>query len=637
MPQVKLPDGSEKSYPEGTLLIDVARDIGERLAKAAVAAKVNGELVDLTPPLTTDIELSIVTADAPEGLEVMRHSASHIMAAAVQRLYPEAKFAIGPAIEDGFYYDFDLPVTLSDDDLPKIEEEMARIAEEAHPFVRRELSKDEAIRLMEEKGESYKVEMIGELPEGETISFYDTGDFVDYCRGPHVPTSKSIGAFKLTSVAGAYWRGDEHRGIMLQRVYGTAFPKKKALAEHLKRLEEAKKRDHRFLGKQLDLYSTHDEVGAGLIHWHPKGALVRHLIETFWRDEHLKRGYDLAYTPHIASERIYEISGHLENYAENMYAPMDIDGHPYRLKPMNCPGHIKIYQTQIRSYRDLPLRYAELGTVYRYERSGTLHGMLRVRGFTQDDSHIFCTQEQLPQEVAGILDLVDFLMSAFQYQYKVKLATRPEKSLGTDQEWEWSTNALIEALKLRDQEYEVDEGKGVFYAPKIDVVLLDALGREWQGPTIQVDLNLPKRFDASYVGPDGEKHETVIVHRTVLGSMERFIGGLVEHFGGAFPLWLAPVQALVLPITDAHHEYGKQVVQTMADRGLRVKMDDRNEKVNLKIREAIGQKVPYMLIVGDREAANGTVAVRSREDGDVGAKAMEEFILEAQNRIDNKT
>ena len=635
MAQVKLPDGSVKEYPEGTPLIDVARDIGKRLAQAAVAAKVNGELVDLSTTLDRDIEFSVVTGETDEGQEVLRHSTSHVMAAAVQKLYPDAKFAIGPSIKDGFYYDFDLPQTISEDDLPKIEAEMKRIVREDLPFERKVLSRSEAIEAMKTRGECYKLELIEDI-EDERISFYQAGEFLDLCRGPHVLSAGRIAAFKLISVAGAYWRGDETNRHMLQRVYGVAFADRKTLDEHLAKLEEAKRRDHRVLGKQLDLYSVHEEVGAGLIHWHPKGALIRHLIESFWRDEHLKRGYDLVYTPHIASERIYAISGHLENYAESMYAPMDIDGQPYRIKPMNCPGHIKIYQTQIRSYRDLPMRYAELGTVYRYERSGTLHGMLRVRGFTQDDSHIFCTQEQLAGEVADILALVDFMMDAFQYQYKVKLATRPEKCLGTDEEWAWSTQALIEALRLRDQDYDVDEGGGVFYAPKIDVVLLDALGREWQGPTIQVDLNLPKRFNATYVGSDGDAHETVIVHRTVLGSMERFIGGLVEHFAGALPLWLAPVQALVLPITDAHHPYGQRVVEQLRSAGLRAKLDGRGEKVNFKIREAAGQKIPYMLVVGGREEQNGAVAVRTREDGDLGPKPVDTFIEEAQALIADK-
>ena len=635
MAQVKLPDDSVKEYPEGTPLIDVARDIGKRLAQAAVAAKVNGELVDLGTTLDRDIELSIVTGDTAEGQEVLRHSASHVMAAAVQKLCPDAKFAIGPAIEDGFYYDFDLPQTFSEDDLPKIEAEMERIVREDIPFERKVLSRDEAIEAMKARGECYKLELLDEI-EDERISFYQTGKFLDLCRGPHVPSTGRVAAFKLTSVAGAYWRGDETNRHMLQRVYGVAFADRKALDEHLAKLEEAKRRDHRVLGKQLDLYSVHEEVGTGLIHWHPKGALIRHLIESFWCEEHLKRGYDLVYTPHIASERIYEISGHLENYAEHMYAPMDIDGQPYRVKPMNCPGHIKIYQTQIRSYRDLPIRYAELGTVYRYERSGTLHGMLRVRGFTQDDAHVFCTQEQLAGEVAGILALVDFMMDAFQYQYKVKLATRPEKSLGTDEEWAWSTQALVQALRLRDQEYEVDEGGGVFYAPKIDVVLLDALGREWQGPTIQVDLNLPKRFNATYVGSDGAEHETVIVHRTVLGSMERFIGGLVEHFAGAMPLWLAPVQTVVLPITDAHHPYGQRVVEQLRSAGLRAEFDGRSEKVNFKIRGAAGQKIPYMLVVGGREEQSGTVAVRSREAGDLGPKPIDTFIEQTQALIADK-
>ncbi len=637
MPNVKLPDGSTLQLPDGVSLADAAREISEGLARAALAAKVNGALTDLAATLNEDAEIEFLTPASPEGLEILRHSAAHVMAAAVQRLFPDAKFAIGPAIEDGFYYDFDLPETLSEDDLGKIEAEMKALVKQKLPFVREDATKAEALELMKRLGQDYKVEMLEEMADDEPVSIYRTGEFVDLCRGPHVPHSGKIGAFKLTSVAGAYWRGAESRGIMLQRVYGAAFPDKKALQEHLKRLEEAKKRDHRVLGKQLDFYSTHDDVGAGLIHWHPNGAMVRHLIETFWRDEHLKRGYQLVYTPHIASEKIYEISGHLENYAENMYSAMDIDGQPYRLKPMNCPGHIKIYQTSVHSYRDLPIRLAELGTVYRYERSGALHGMLRVRGFTQDDSHIFCTQEQLADEVAGILDLVDFMMDAFHYDYVVQLATRPEKSLGTDEEWEWSTQALVTALEKRNQAYTIDEGGGVFYAPKIDVKLLDALGRQWQGPTIQVDLNLPKRFNVTYVGPDGEKHETVMVHRTVLGSMERFIGGLLEHYAGAFPVWLAPVQAIVLPITDAHHPYAGRVAERLRGAGLRVELDARNEKVNLKIREAIGRKIPYMLIVGDREAQSESLSVRTREEGDVGVRTVDAFLSEIQTRIAQRT
>ncbi|MBM4045467.1 MAG: threonine--tRNA ligase, partial [Planctomycetes bacterium] len=620
MAKVTLPDGSVREYQDGTTVGEIANDIGSKLGKAAIAGKVDGQLVDLVYRVQRDAPVSIITDDSPEGLDILRHSASHIMAEAVGHLFPGIKFGIGPSIEDGFYYDFDVKEPFTQDDLAKIEAEMKRIIEADLPFQRSEMSRAEASRRMEERGQAYKVELLRDLPE-EVASFYAHGDFVDLCRGPHIPKAGRIKAFKLLSVAGAYWRGRE-TNPMLQRIYGTAFATKRDLDAYLAKIEEAKRRDHRVLGKALDLYSVHEEVGPGLVHWHPKGALVRHLIESFWKDEHLRRGYQLVYTPHIASERIYRISGHLENYAENMYAAMDIEGQPYRLKPMNCPGHIMIYKTALRSYRDLPLRYAELGTVYRYERSGVLHGMLRVRGFTQDDSHIFCTREQLPNEVAALLDLVDYMMKAFGYTYNLKLSTRPEKSLGTDEEWEWSTGALRQALEMRGAKYVVDEGAGVFYAPKIDVVLLDALGNEWQGPTIQVDLNLPKRFHTTYVGPDGAEHETVIVHRTVLGSMERFIAGLIEHFAGAFPLWLAPVQVEVMPITDAQSAYAQEVTQRLLAEGFRAHGDLRNEKIGFKIREATLAKVPYMLVVGDREVAQKKVAVRSRKSGDEGAAEL---------------
>jgi threonyl-tRNA synthetase len=488
---------------------------------------------------------------------------------------------------------------------------------------------------MKAAGQNYKVELIEGLPAGDQPSFYTHGGFTDLCRGPHLPSTGAAGAFKLLNVAGAYWRGDE-KNAMLQRVYGTAFWNQQDLDAHLKKLEEAKARDHRVLGKQLDLFSVDDEIGPGLILWHPNGAMVRNVVENFWRSEHLKRGYVFAYTPHIASEKIYEHSGHLENYAENMYASMDIEEKPYRLKPMNCPGHIKIFQSRTRSYRDLPIRMCELGTVYRYERSGVLHGMLRVRGFTQDDAHIFCTPEQLSAEVAGVLDLVHAMMTAFGYTYRVFLATRPEKYLGTEQEWSRATAALVKAMESYDLKYEVDEGGGVFYAPKIDVKLLDALGREWQGPTIQVDLNLPKRFQVHYIGADNAEHEAIMIHRTVLGSMERFIGGLIEHYAGAFPLWLAPEQARVLPIGEAQAEYAGRVHQALRQAGLRAELQVTNEKIGAKIRQATMDKVPYMVILGAREAEQNAVSLRHRKDGDLGVMTVDSLVEKLKRETEEK-
>jgi threonyl-tRNA synthetase len=569
-------------------------------------------------------------------LHAMRHSASHVMADAVGSLFPTAKFAIGPAIEDGFYYDFDLTRPLTPEDLAVIEAKMRAIIAANLPFERRELSPEDARAHF--KDQPYKLELIEgilagqESEDGEALetappalSIFKHGDFEDLCRGPHLASTGLIGPVKLLSVAGAYWRGDEHRQ-MLQRIYGTAWENQAELDQYLWKMEEAAKRDHRKLGKDLDLFSTNPNIGAGLVLWHPAGAIIRHQIETFWKEEHIKRGYQLVYTPHLASEEIYKISGHLEAYGDMMYSPMDIDGNPYRAKPMNCPGHICIYQSSMRSYRDLPVRYAELGTVYRYERSGALHGLLRVRGFTQDDSHIYCTPEQLKQEVNGVLDLTEFMMKTFGYRYHAYLATRPAKSIGTDEEWSFATNALREVLEERGMPYDVDEGGGVFYAPKIDVKLWDALGREWQGPTCQVDLNLPVRFNITYIAEDGKEHRAIMIHRTVLGSMERFIGGLIEHYGGAFPLWLAPVQAVVIPIADRHNEYARQVAAALQDVNLRVKVDDSSNRMQAKIRDAQMQKVPFMLVVGDKEAAAQAVAVRSREDGDLGPKPLQEFI-----------
>jgi len=544
-----------------------------------------------------------------QKLETMRHSASHVLAEAVLSLFPDAKFGIGPATRDGFYYDFDLPRPLTPDDLPIIESKMREIIAADLPFSREEVAKEKARALF--AAQPYKLELIDEIPD-EKVGLYRQGAFLDLCRGPHVGSTGEIKAFKLVSIAGAYWRGDEHRP-MLQRVYGVAFDTEEALAEHLNRLEEAAKRDHRKLGKELDLFSLHEEAGPGLVHWHPKGAVIRRVIEDFWKDEHIKRGYDIIYTPHIAKVDLWKTSGHWEFYRDYLYSPMDVEGQEYIIKPMNCLGHILIYKTRKRSYRELPLRYAELGTVYRYERSGVLHGLSRVRGFTQDDAHIFCRFDQLEDEVAAVLDLALFMVDTFGFEsYQVFLSTRPEKYAGDTKVWEEATDTLARALTRQKLAYEVDPGEGVFYGPKIDIKFEDAVGRGWQGPTIQVDFNLPQRFDVNYVGEDGQEHMVAMVHRTVLGSMERFLASLIEHYGGAFPLWLAPVQVTVIPIADRHLEYARKLEAELKSGGVRVVVDERSETVNLKIRQAQLEKIPYMLVVGDREIAEANVSVRLR-------------------------
>ncbi len=564
-------------------------------------------------------------------LEKMRHSAAHVMAEAVQSLFPEAKFGIGPAIEDGFYYDFELPRALVPDDLPIIEAKMKEIIAAESVFVREEMDKARALQFFSDQ--PYKLELIEELPD-ETVTIYRQGSFVDLCRGPHVNSTGNIGAFKLTSIAGAYWRGDEKRP-MLQRIYGVAFDTQPELEDYLARLAEASKRDHRKLGKELDLFSLHDEAGPGLVHWHPKGALVREIIEDFWKEEHRKRGYDIVYTPHIAKVDLWKTSGHWDFYRENLYSPMDIEGQEYIIKPMNCLGHILMYKTQLRSYRNLPLRWAELGTVYRYERSGVLHGLARVRGFTQDDAHIFCRPDQLEAEVTQVVELACFMLDTFGFRdYELLLSTRPEKYAGTIQRWEEATEALRKVLQRLELGYTIDPGEGVFYGPKIDMKLKDALGRLWQGPTIQVDFNLPQRFDVNYIGDDGSEHQVVMVHRTVLGSMERFMACLIEHYAGAFPVWLSPVQAVIIPIADRHLDYAHHLAGELREGGMRVQVDDRSERMNLKIREAQLGKVPYMLVIGDKELDSSTVSLRLRNGEDLGSLTASEFMSRAKSVIE---
>jgi threonyl-tRNA synthetase len=565
-----------------------------------------------------------------EELYRLRHSAAHVLATAVTELFPEVKVAGGPPIEGGFYYDFGREQPFTPEDLVRIEGRMREIVAANQPFEYLETTVDEARARFEQAGEKYKLHFLSQIPPGAKVTYYRNGPFLDLCRGPHLRSTGDVKAFKLTHVAGAYWLGNE-RNEMLQRIYGTAFLSQAELDQHLQRIEEALRRDHRRLGRELDIYSVHEEVGPGLILWHPRGGMVRHVMEQFWKAEHLKRGYQMVFTPHLASEKLFTISGHLQNYADLMYAPMDIDGQPYRAKPMNCPGHVMIYNSRKHSYRELPLRFAELGTVYRYERSGVLHGMERVRGFTQDDSHIFCTREQMVDEVHGVLDLMDFLMKAFGYEYSCYLATRPkDKYLGSDEEWAFATDGLRQAIERRGLKYEVDEGGGAFYAPKIDVKLRDALGREWQCPTIQVDLTLPKRFNATYTGPDGQEHEVVMLHRALYGSLERFVGIYIEHTGGEFPVWIAPTQVMVIPANPKAFEYARQTAELLHAGGVRVETDLRDEKMGAKIRDAELEKIPYMLVVGPREAEAGTVAPRRKGAGQLEVMTRAAFLERVQ-------
>ena len=611
MIKVTLPDGTVLELPRGSTAGDVAAAIGPGLAKAALGAQIQGENIGLMEPLEEDVEIRILTSRDPEALALLRHSAAHVMATAVRELVPSAGIGFGPAIEDGFYYDFEVPEPFTPEELEAIEKMMADVVEADLPFERRKVTKEEARELFSD--DDLKLERLEEFPDDEVITVYRDGDFLDLCKGPHIPSTGKLQHYKLLSGAGAYWRGDENRQ-MLQRIYGTAFFDEKELKAHLLRLEEAKKRDHRVLGKQLDLFSTDQRVGPGLILWHPKGAILRNEVEKFEQELILKHGYVLVYTPHVMSERLFEISGHLENYKEGMFGAIEVEGARYRPKPMNCPGHIAIYQSQQRSYRDLPIRMAEFGTVYRYERSGVLHGMLRVRGFTQDDAHVFCTPEQVEDEIERLLELVDEMLSAFGYPYTIELATRPEKSLGTDAQWVEAQNMLAGVLEKRGKEFQIDEGGGVFYGPKLDFKLIDAIGRKWQGPTVQLDFNLPDRFEMEYVGEDNERHRPVMLHRVLVGSMERFVGGLIEHYAGDFPLWMAPEQVRVLPVSEHWTESAQALVDQLTEEGVRAALFDR-ETLGYRIRDAELHKVPYMAVVGEREAEAGTVAVRKRGAG----------------------
>ena len=635
--QLRLPDGQVRKYASGITGQEVAEKIGSRLSKDALAIKLDGQLQDLNIPVERSAAIEIVTFSAPEGRETYWHSTSHLMAHAVKQLFPQAKLAIGPAIEEGFYYDFDIERPLTPEDLLKIEKKMAELAKAATPITRKNISKADALAFFNNKGESYKVELINELSDGEAITIYEQGDFADLCRGPHVSSTSKIKAFKLLSIAGAYWRGSE-KNKMLQRIYGISFPAKDALDAHLARIEEIKRRDHRKLGKDLDLFSLSDEVGGGLVLWHPRGALIRKTIEDFWRDEHQKNGYDFVYSPHVGRGTLWETSGHLGFYRENMYSSMEVEGQEFYVKPMNCPFHIMIYKNKLRSYRELPMRFAELGTVYRFERSGVLHGLLRVRGFTQDDAHIFVAPEDMEAEVIRVIGFVVKMLRTFGFEdFKAYIATRPEKSVGDNTLWEQATQALKVAADKVQLGYEMDEGGGAFYGPKIDIKIKDALGRLWQCSTVQFDFNMSERFDMTFIGVDNQAHRPYMIHRALLGSIERFFGMLIEHYAGAFPVWLAPVQAKVISITDKQFDFAKDVREQLLAAGIRAELDTRSEKIGFKIREAAMEKVPYILVVGDKEVQQEAVAVRERGGKDLGVMKLAEFISALQRLIQEKS
>jgi threonyl-tRNA synthetase len=619
--KITLHDGRTAEVAAGETVGSALTALGI-MSPAILAAKVNGRVLDLSSSMHEDATVEPLTFESFEGRDVYRHSSTHIMAQAVKELFPSAQLTIGPALEDSFFYDFAFERPFTSEDLENIERRAGDIIKRNLPISRREFSKQEAIDFFKRLGEDYKVELIQGFPDGEPISAYSQGDFVDLCRGPHLPDTGHVGAFKLLTTAGAYWRGDE-RNPMLQRIYGTSFPSQAQLDAHLARLEEIKRRDHRKVGKELDLISVQDEIGPGLVLWHPKGAAIRLLIENFWREQHIKDGYELVYSPHVARLDLWKTSGHVDYYRDNMFAAMKIEGSEYQLKPMNCPYHIMIYKSHLRSYRDLPIRYGELGTVYRYERTGVLHGLLRVRGFTQDDAHLFCRPDQIETEVSRVLDFTFFVLRTFGFaEFEVFLSTRPKESVGADEHWTLATSALEAALKGRQISYHLDPGGGAFYGPKIDIKIKDALGRSWQCSTVQVDFNNPERFELTYIGEDGKQHQPIMIHRALMGSIERFFGILIEHYGGAFPTWLAPVQATVMNITDNQRDYVAATVAQLKAAGFRAEADLRNEKIGFKIREAEKAKVPFMLVAGDREVQGGTLSVRGRSGSNLGSMTV---------------
>ncbi|MDF2756110.1 MAG: thrS [Nitrospira sp.] len=623
MPKVTLKNGKSFDVPPGYTIAQALAAGGIPVGPEVLAASVNGRPTDLSAPLTADATIDPLGFDTAEGREIYRHSSTHIMAQAVKELFPAAQLTIGPALEDSFYYDFAYDRPFTPEDLENIEQRAREIAKRKLAVTRRDLTKQEALELFKARGEHYKVELIEGFPDREPISIYTQGEFVDLCRGPHVPSTGHVGALKLLTTAGAYWRGDE-RNPMLQRIYGTSFPTKAELDAHLAKLEEIKRRDHRKVGKELDLISIQDEIGPGLVLWHPKGAVIRLLIENFWREQHLRDGYELVYSPHVARLDLWKTSGHVDYYRDNMFAPMKLEGSEYQLKPMNCPYHIMIYKSHLRSYRELPIRYGELGTVYRYERTGVLHGLLRVRGFTQDDAHLFCRPDQIEAEVSRVLDFTFFILRTFGFmEFEVFLSTRPNESVGAEEHWTLATSALEAALKSRNISFHLDPGGGAFYGPKIDIKIKDALGRSWQCSTIQIDFNNPERFELSYIGEDGKSHQPIMIHRALMGSIERFFGILIEHYAGAFPTWLAPVQAVVMAITDNQREFVTEVTAQMKASGFRVESDIRNEKIGFKIREAEKAKIPFMFVVGDREVQSRSLSVRGRSGANLGTMTVQ--------------
>ena len=633
MIKITLPDGSVKEHEKGITVLDATKDISEGLARVAMGAVVNGETKGMQEPINKDADFKVVKFEDKEGKQIFWHTSAHIMANAVMRLFPGVKFAIGPAIDNGFYYDFDTEHRFTPEDLEKIEAEMSKIVKEGLVMERYEMPRNEALEYFKEHNEPYKVDLIENLPEDEIISFYKQGDFIDLCAGPHLRDTSKVKAVKLLSIAGAYWRGDE-KNKMLQRIYGTTYEKKKDLEEYLNRLEEAKKRDHRKLGKELDLFSMHEE-GPGFPFFHQKGMVIRNILENFWRAEHEKRGYGEIKTPLILNEALWHQSGHWDHYKENMYFT-NIDDGEYAIKPMNCPGSILVYKSKMYSYKDFPLRMGELGLVHRHELSGALHGLMRVRSFTQDDAHLFMIPSQVKEELIKTIELADYIYNVFGFKYHIELSTKPENSMGTEEQWEMATDSLREALEEKNIDYKLNEGDGAFYGPKIDFHLEDAIGRTWQCGTIQLDFQMPERFDLTYVASDNEKKRPVMIHRTILGSIERFMGILIEHYAGRFPAWIAPVQVIVLPISDKFNDYANEIKDQMVDEGIRVEVDQRSEKVGYKIREAQLQQIPYMLIVGEKEVEEKLVSVRCREIGDAGQVPIEDFIKGLKIEIEEK-